>query len=134
MQYILSIITEAIQPITVLFVQCLIYAIGIIGFRLLMKIFTKLGINLDDEMINSVKNTITDVVKELNQTTVNKMKSQSPDGKLTDEQQVLIYTTAYNSIKNILTNKQTSAIINKYGNITDGLKTLIESTIIDLKK
>lgn len=134
MQDFMSILLEAAAPVVTMVLECLICAIGVVGFRLLMKFFTKFGIDLDDKMLDSIKKTISDVVKELNQTTVNKMKSISPDGKLTDDQQSIIYLTAYNSIQKILSDKQTAAIINKYGSITEGLKTLIESTIVDLKK
>ena len=121
-------------PILTLLIQIIICVLAVVGTRLLNKLFSKIGVELTENEWDTINQIVTQVVKTINQKYVDTFKEESPNGKLTDEQQTMVYENAYNMVIGMLSNKQIQLLIDKYGAVADGIKVMIESAVVDAKK
>jgi hypothetical protein len=110
-------------------IQILVCFVGAGVLGLIVKLFKKTGIDVDDATLNQIKDKIQTIVAATNQTIVNEMKAANCDGKLTADQQRTIYNQVKNAVYACLTADQINYIINEYIDIDNGLKQLIESTV-----
>ena len=108
--------------------------LSIVGYFLvigLRKLMAKLGIQLTDAQIESVKGVVISVVKFLNQKLVSALKNANPDGKLTNEQKDEVFQKAVQLITRTLTDDQKKVLETKFGDIDTAMEIMVESAVAD---
>lgn len=131
---IFNVVVDGCGPIIAVLAQLVICILAVFGIRLIRKLFTKIGIDVDGKIIDEIEDIVRQAVKMVNQKFVDDYKEQSADGKLTEEQKKQVYSIAYNAIMTALTDEQMKVLIDKYGDdLSSAIEIMIESTIADCK-
>ena len=117
--------TTASTTIFVIIAAFLVY-----GFKLLCN---KLGITLNDSVMNEIIGIVSTVIKYFDQKFVDTIKKNSVDGTLTEYQKQMIKDKSVEMVKSILNSNQIDFLLQKYkmDDIDEVLDILIESNIKD---
>lgn len=134
MENFLNTLLQAVTPIITLLIEVGIVLLVAFATKFIKKYLTKIGISIDNDQLSAIENLVYQTVIKLNQTTVDKMKELSPDGKLSEEQQSYIYELAYKNILEALSEDQLGLIEKIYGSDTEGIETLIENMVVKAKE
>lgn len=110
-------------------IQLIIIALGIFATRAVVSLKNKVNIELGDVTENRIMSIITNVVRMVNQTVVDKMKELSPNGKLTSEQANRVYNQTIGIIKDILSSEYVVYLEEKYSSLDAALNILIEAAV-----
>ena len=130
---ILSVISDVATPIVAVIVQALVAVLIVVSVRLGGKFLKKVGVNIEDDLLKEIEEVVKKTVKTINQTFVDDIKDASENHKLTEDQREQAYNMAYETILQLLSNEQLTALHDKYGDIATPIKVMIESTISDFK-
>lgn len=134
MNFLEGLITYAMPAITIL-IQVGICAVIVIGIMFLNKALKSKGIDIFNNQLINIEDLVLKVVKYLNQTVVDKLKEESEDGKLTDEQIAEIQNNALSTVMKLLNSDTMTALAEKYGEqYIDYLKVLIENAVVQAKE
>ena len=134
MQTILNYLVGYGYPIVVGLIQVLIVLAIIWLINAVVTYFcTKKGINISEDMSETINEKIATVVRYVNQTIVDDMKKKN-NGVLTNEEQVKVMETATNLITRILSEDEIESIAKKYNiPVDEALKMLTEVQVRESK-
>lgn len=128
-----EILMESLNPILTALVQVVLTAVGGILIGVVLKVFKKLGIALEEDNMKKIEDTINKVVVRLNQTVVDDLKSKNPNGKLTDEEKERIFSDAKNIIFDMLDDNAKKLLKNRFGNENTAIDILIDNLVKENK-
>lgn len=133
MEQLIEYFVGSLNPILSAVLLTVFTIVGFVLISLLKMLFKKLGISTSSSQWDAIEGLITDVVVVLNNKLVDNIKSAN-NGKLTEQQQEIVYDKAIEYIKAILSSDQVAKICDKYGNLDDGLLVMIEKSINKAKE
>ena len=131
---ITKMIMDCLSPVFMVIAQVILCIIGAYAIKVVSYFARKIGIQVNDKQMEEIETIVSGVVKTLNQRVVTVMKEAATDGKLTNEQKDAVYNTAVSVVNGMLSSEQVQLLINKYGDIDEALKVLIETSVINAKK
>lgn len=129
MTVITNFIQESLPIAADAILQIVFVIIGIILVNIMTKISKNVGIEKDSKTMEQIEATINTIVIATNQKIVNKIKEESPDGNLSDEQKETIFNSVKEAVVKCLTVSQVNYILSRFANIDDGLEYLIEKSV-----
>ncbi len=130
---ITKMIMDCLSPVFMVIAQVILCIIGAYAIKVVSYFARKIGIQVSDKQMEEIETIVSGVVKTLNQRVVTVMKEAATDGKLTDEQKETVYNTAVSVVNGMLSSEQVQLLINKYGDIDEALKVLIETSVVNAK-
>ena len=111
-------------------IQFIIAIGGIIAIRVIMKLFEKLGIEVDNQILDGIEDTVFKAVNVTNQTVADIWRAANQNNSLTKEQQELAFENTKSIIMASLSTKQLEALANKFGiDAEEAVELLIENTV-----
>ena len=133
-QMFINTILQTVSPIITVILEVGLALLVIFAIKFIRKYLVKLGIVINDEEMSAIEDIVKKAVITINQKLVDNMKELSPDGKLTNEQQIEVYNAAYKIIKDSLTADQLGLIKKIYGDEETGVEVLIENMVAEAKE
>lgn len=124
-----SLASGDVGSVILMLISVVLIVIGIISAKVLLLLAKKLGIDVDDQTMETIMELINKFVTAMNQSTVDSLKKMNPDGKLTQEEQEQIFNDVYAQVESSLTEEQKQYLTNKFNDLSIALKALIESSV-----
>lgn len=111
-------------------IQVIVAVCGVFLIRLIKRVLTRTGIEIDDAIMTDIEDVILKAVSVTNQLLVDSYKNENENHKLTDMQKEEVFNHTKEIIMSSLSASQTEALVKKYGlDIDEVLKLLIENTV-----
>ena len=128
---------EILTPYIVVVVVALIGVTSTFLCVVLKKLSNNITKNIQNSSVKTIINSIADsatcVVKELNQTIVNDLKEKAEDGKLSGDDIIEIKTLAIEKLNGLISDESKAILSNVVGDFTNYLSTVIEAKVDDVK-
>lgn len=130
MEVITSYFQSVIPMVLLVVIQAIVAVAGVLLIRLIKKLLTKSGIEIDEKVMKEIEDIILKAVSVTNQVLTDNYKEISVDHKLTDEQKAEVFEHTKGIVMASLSSDQLKALAKKYGiDGEEAVDMLIEHTV-----
>lgn len=130
MEVITNYLQSVIPMVLLVIIQAIVAIAGVLLIRLIKKILTKTGIEIDDKVMKEIEDIIIKAVSVTNQVLTDGYKENADNHKLTDEQKAIVFEHTKGIIMASLSSEQLQALAKKYGiDGEEAVDMLIEHTV-----